>query len=61
MAIERNVTISVERYDQLIRAEEDANQLKSLIADTFENYEVLDRAKLALLNKLYFGNKEETK
>ena len=61
MSIERNVTISVERYDQLIRAEEDANQLKALIADTYENYETIDRAKLALLNKLYFRNKEETK
>lgn len=61
MGIERNVTISVERYEQLIRAEEDANQLKALIADAYENYATLDRVSLALLNKLYFGNKEETK
>lgn len=59
MPIERIVAISVERYDQLIRAEQDANQLKALISDSFENYEVIDRAKLALLNKLYFGNKED--
>lgn len=59
MPNENTVTISIERFQQLIRAEQDANQLKSLIADIYENYEVLDRAKLDLLNKLYFGNKEE--
>lgn len=53
------VAIPIERYDQLIRAEQDANQLKTLIADTFENYEVIDRTKLGLLNKIYIGNKEE--
>lgn len=57
--MEERVAITVERYNQLIRAEQDANQLKALIADAFENYEVIDRAKLALLNKLYFGNKED--
>lgn len=59
--MEERVAITVERYNQLIRAEQDAHQLKTLIADAYENYEVIDRAKLALLNKLYFGNKEETK
>lgn len=59
--MEERVAITIERYNQLIRAEQDANRLKALISDTFENYEVLDRAKLALLNKLYFGDKEETK
>ena len=57
--MEERVAITVERYNQLIRAEQDANQLKALIADAFENYEVLDRTKLALLNKIYIGNKEE--
>lgn len=61
MPNENTITISVERFQQLIRAEQDAHQLKALIADVYENYEVIDRAKLALLNKLYFGNKEETK
>ena len=59
--MEERVAITVERYNQLIRAEQDANQLKTLIADAFENYEVIDRAKLALLNKLYFENREVTK
>lgn len=52
------VSVPQERYDQLIRSEQDANQLKALIADAFENYEVLDRAKLALLNKIYIESKE---
>ena len=59
--MEERVAITVERYNQLIRAEQDANQLKALIADAFENYEVIDRVKLALLNKLYFDNREVTK
>lgn len=57
--MEERVAITVERYNQLIRAEQDANQLKALIADSFENYEVIDRTKFALLNKIYIGNKEE--
>ena len=59
--MEERVAITVERYNQLIRAEQDANQLKNLIADAYENYAVLDRTTLGLLYKLYFGNKEETK
>ena len=61
MPTENTITISIERFQQLIRAEQDANQLKALIADAFENYEVLDRTLLDLLNKLYVGNKEVTK
>ena len=57
--MEERVAITVERYNQLIRAEQDANQLKALIADAFENYEVIDRVKLALLNKIYICSKEE--
>ena len=59
--MEERVAITFERYNQLIRAEQDANQLKALIADAYENYAVLDRAVLGLLHKLYFGNKEVTK
>lgn len=57
--MERQITVGLERYEQLIRAEQDANQLKALIADAYENFETLDRAKLALLHKIYFGSKEE--
>lgn len=58
MPTENTITLSIERFQQLIRSEQDANQLKQLIADAHENYEVLDRAKLALLNKIYIENKE---
>lgn len=57
--MERSITVGLDRYEQLIRAEQDANQLKSLIADSFANYETIDRAKLVLLHKIYFGSKEE--
>lgn len=56
--MERTISVGLERYEQLIRAEQDANQLKVLIADAYENFETIDRAKLALLNKIYFGSKE---
>ena len=61
MEIGNYVMIAPERYEQLIRAEHDANHLKNLIADAYENYAVLDRTTLGLLNKLYFGNTEVTK
>lgn len=55
----KTIEIGLERFQQLIRAEQDANQLKALIEDAYKNYETLDRAKLSLLHKLYFGNKED--
>lgn len=55
-----NVTISVERFQQLVREEQDAMHLKALIADAYENYETIDRAKLALLYKVYIGKKEDS-
>ena len=49
------VTIPLERYEQLIRAEHDANQLKSLIEDKH----TLDYGDMRLLQDIYIGNKEE--
>lgn len=55
------VTISLERYEQLIRSEHDANQLKTLIANRASNYEGLDYVSIIHLHTLYNGNEEETK
>ena len=57
--MENTVTISIERFQQLIRAEHDANQLKTLITDTYKSFDTLDRTKLTLLNKIYCGDKED--
>ena len=51
------VTISMERYEQLIRAEHDANQLKALI----EGEHSIDYSGMSMLQSIYIGNKEETK
>lgn len=59
--MERSITVGLERYEQLIRAEQDANQLKSLIADAYGNFDTIDRANLVLLHKIYFGSKEGSK
>lgn len=59
--MEERVAITVERYNQLIRAEQDANQLKKLIAEKHESYDTIDRADIELLYTIYVGKKEETK
>lgn len=53
------ITISVERFEQLLRAEHDANHLKALIADCHGNYHSITREDLNLLYTMYFGNKED--
>ena len=47
--------IGIERYTQLIRAEQDANCLKALIAEKFENYGMIDREDLKMLYHLFIG------
>ena len=59
--MEERVTITVERYNQLIRAEHDANQLKTLIANRASNYEGLDYQSVIHLHTLYNGNEEVDK
>ena len=61
MMNENYVTISQERFEQLIRAEHDANQLKAIIADCHENYHSITREDLNLLYSLYIGKKEDNK
>lgn len=61
MEIGNYVMIAPERYEQLIRAEHDANQLKSFIAECHENYHIVSREELNLLYTMYIGNKEVTK
>lgn len=59
MSNENTITISVERFQQLIRAEQDANNLKALIMDRYDNYGDIERTDLRLLRTLYCGVKEE--
>lgn len=51
--------VTPERYEQLVRAEHDANHLKTLIADLVEGYGNIDRGTLKLLYVMYCGKKEE--
>ena len=56
---ELRVGISMERFQQLIRAEQDANHLKTLIADKVENYGSFSRDEMKLLYTMYCDKKEE--
>lgn len=56
--LEENIIIPNERYQQLIRAEHDANHLKTLIAEKYEDYGVISREVLGLLYTMYCGRKE---
>lgn len=53
------VTISIERFQQLIRAEHDANALKALIASTVDRYCSLSLDELRLLDEIYRGDVRE--
>lgn len=53
------ITISEERFQQLIRAEHDANMLKSVIAEHYENKESLYTSEIELMYNLFIGKKEE--
>ena len=57
--MDNNVTISVERFMQLIRAEQDANQLKVLIADSVKTYNGINYDVVCALNAMYCGKMEE--
>lgn len=59
MPTENTVTISVERFQQLIRAEHDANHLKALIADAQKNYDSFGRTEMNVLYKLFVGTTDE--
>lgn len=51
--------VSIPRYDELIRAEQDANYLKALIAEKYENYGSFSREELKMLYTMFIGKKEE--
>lgn len=53
--------VPLERYEQLIRAEHDANQLKALIEDTRTGYGGLDYDAICTLHSIYIGKKEDDK
>lgn len=57
--METYVTLSTERFEQLLRAEHDANHLKSFIAECHENYHSVTREDLNLLYTMFIGKKEE--
>ena len=53
------ITIPIERYDQLVKAEQDANILKGIIAAKVNRYSGLDLADLRVLHAAYNGGEEE--
>lgn len=53
------IAITQDRYEQLIRAEQDANHLKAFFAQKYENYGTVCRAELELLYTMFIGKKED--
>lgn len=50
-----NITISMARFEQLLRAEHDANQMKALILEKLARYESIEREELMVLQTVYCG------
>ena len=59
LTMEERISITAERYEQLIRAERDASLLKALLTDCHENYHSVSREDLNLLYTMFIGKKEE--
>lgn len=53
------IAVDEKRYDQLIRAEHDANYLKAFLATKVEGYGTISRTELEVLFAMFIGKKEE--
>lgn len=51
--------LDVQRFEQLIKSEHDANYLKSLIAEKYEHYGTFSREELKILYTMFIGKEEE--
>lgn len=56
---DKNMFLTLDRYDQLLRSEQDANYLKALLAEKFENYGTFSREELKILYTMFIVKKEE--
>lgn len=57
--MENYIAVDEKRYDQLVRAEQDANYLKAFFANKYKDYGTVCRAELELLYTMFIGKKEE--
>ena len=55
-----DITITRARYNELLKAEHDANCLKDLIFQKAKNFETLDYKEIKLLKELYFIPENES-
>lgn len=56
--MENYISLSLERYSQLIRSEHDANHFKALIADKRATYESIPYSEVLTLDSMY-NSKED--
>lgn len=56
---EASVTISRQRYAELVIAEADAERLKAIIRQSCNNYHVLSHAELKVMRDLFSPKEEE--
>ena len=59
MPIENTITISIDRFQQLIRAEHDANLLNAIIMDADDSYTAIDYRTVLSLRAAFCGKKED--
>ena len=52
------VAVPTERYQQLIRAEHDADMLKAFLVKKYENYGTICRAEIEMFYTIFIGEKE---
>lgn len=51
--------IHTSRLEQLLKAEQDANLIKAIIKDAYEEYHPIDRGVLTTMYTMFIGKKEE--
>lgn len=56
---DENIFLTMDRYDQLLRSEQDANYLKTLLAEKYEKYGTFSREELKILYTMFIGKEEE--
>lgn len=59
MAKTTTIEVPIERYDQLIKSEQDARFLKSILKSKKDNYRSIDHDEVEMLCEIYIGDDAE--
>jgi len=56
---ELTITIPIARFEQLVRSEQDARFLKSILKSKKDNFRSIDHDEVAMLCEIYIGGDSE--